>query len=242
MAKWFASWFDTPYYHKLYKNRDFGEAKNFVEQLVTELNIPIDARVLDLCCGRGRHSVQLNDLGFDVLGMDLSGQSIAFAKQFENKNLEFKEGDMRQEYAIGEFDVIFNLFTSFGYFDQLEENLQVLNAIRSYMKPNGVLLIDFLNASKIEQNLPVTEEISSEGINFKIKKSIENGFILKKISFTDAGRNFEFEEKVSAFKLTDFEKMLDQTGFKIEGAYGEYDLSQFSEHASSRLILKAELK
>src|SRR6478736_3856513 len=73
---WFASWFDTPYYHILYKDRDEEEAEFFMDNLVHYLNLPEEAKILDLACGKGRHAFHLIQLGFDVTGADLSVNSI----------------------------------------------------------------------------------------------------------------------------------------------------------------------
>ncbi|MEN8885269.1 MAG: methyltransferase domain-containing protein, partial [Winogradskyella sp.] len=77
--QWFASWFDTPYYHILYKDRDYSEAQVFMDNLTNYLNIPNGGKILDLACGKGRHSVYLNKLGYNVTGVDLSEKSITHA-------------------------------------------------------------------------------------------------------------------------------------------------------------------
>ena len=68
--KWFQSWFDTSYYHTLYKHRDDKEAQMFMKNLVRHLEIDSDQHILDLACGKGRHSIFLNQLGFNVTGVD----------------------------------------------------------------------------------------------------------------------------------------------------------------------------
>ena len=78
--QWYASWFDTPYYHILYKDRDYTEAQGFMDNLTNYLNIPEGGKILDLACGKGRHSVYLNSLGYDVTGVDLSEKSINHTK------------------------------------------------------------------------------------------------------------------------------------------------------------------
>ena len=82
---WFKAWFNTPYYHTLYKNRDNSEAKAFIENMIDYLHLEKGAKVMDLACGKGRHSITLNENGLDVVGLDLSDESIAYAKQFENE-------------------------------------------------------------------------------------------------------------------------------------------------------------
>ncbi|MBC7524978.1 MAG: methyltransferase domain-containing protein, partial [Flavobacterium sp.] len=113
---WYASWFDSPYYHILYKDRNYREAQIFMDNLTRYLNLPEKAKVLDLACGKGRHSIYLNQLGFEVTGVDLSENSILEAKKNENESLHFNVHDMRNPFHQ-KFDAIFNLFTSFGYFE-----------------------------------------------------------------------------------------------------------------------------
>ena len=115
---WFASWFDTPYYHILYKERDDHEAEFFMNSLTSFLKLPKKAEILDLACGKGRHAIYLNELGYDVTGIDLSAASIEFAKKFETDKLHFAIHDMSISYPK-KFDAVFNLFTSFGYFENV---------------------------------------------------------------------------------------------------------------------------
>ena len=112
---WFEEWFDSPYYHLLYCNRSAEEAESFIKKLTQKLDLRKGAKVLDVACGKGRHSRTLASLGYDVTGIDLSANSIAFAKNFENAHLKFEVFDMRKTYAAQKFDYVFNLFSSFGY-------------------------------------------------------------------------------------------------------------------------------
>ena len=86
---WYASWFDTPFYHILYQDRDEKEAALLINHLLTHLELSPPAKILDLACGKGRHSRYLNHLGYDVVGLDLSQQSIDYAKQYENDSLHY---------------------------------------------------------------------------------------------------------------------------------------------------------
>ena len=74
---WFANWFDSSYYHILYKNRDEKEAELFIDNLVQHLQIPQGSTLIDIACGKGRHATYFNSLGLDVIGIDLSPNSIA---------------------------------------------------------------------------------------------------------------------------------------------------------------------
>ena len=195
---WYASWFNTPFYHILYKDRNYSEAENFMYNLTNYLNIPENGKILDLACGKGRHSIYLNKIGFNVTGVDLSKNSIAYAKQFENDTLKFNVHDMCKPYHE-QFDAVFNLFTSFGYFENEEDNLNTIKAIKANLNKVGFGVIDFLNSDYVINNL-VTEDIKTiEGIEFHQKRYVKDGYIVKNISFSAEGKDFKFQERVRAF-------------------------------------------
>lgn len=237
---WFASWFDSPYYHILYKNRDLTEAKFFLDNLIRFLDLPKGSKILDLACGKGRHAIQFNSNGFDVTGADLSPQSIAHANQFKNDSLRFEIHDMREVLRPNAFHVVANLFTSFGYFEDRADNEKVIDSVSQMLQPNGLFVFDFLNPDFVIKRL-VTEEVKEiEDITFKISKQVINGQIIKSIDFTDNDKTYHFEEKVWAIDYSTFEEMFTKHRLKIKHAFGEYDLSEFDKENSSRLILIAE--
>lgn len=234
--KWFENWFDTPFYHILYKNRNDVEAHFFIDNLIDYLQIPTSKSVLDLACGKGRHSIYLNQKGLNVTGLDLSVQSIAFAQQFQNSRLKFAVHDMRVVYPQ-KFDFIFNLFTSFGYFDNDIENQKAISAMQAMLKENGLLLIDFLNVKKTIQNLVLQEEKTIDGIDFKLSRKVENDYIVKQITFKDKGKNYQFQERVKALTLEHFQVFFAEAGLKIKALFGNYALEKFNEDQSDRLIM-----
>lgn len=238
-TEWFENWFDSRYYHILYQNRDHREAQDFIEQLLDYLMLPEGSTVLDLACGKGRHAKFLYEHGLSVTGIDLSVNSIEEAKKMENDDLSFEVGDMRNFSLKRQFDVVFNLFTSFGYFESKSENKQVLRRIGKHLKPGGRLVIDFLNVDFVEQQLPDVVNKKLDGITFNIEKDIEEGTIVKRIRFNDSGRDYEFFERVQALSLTDFKEMLTETGFEIIDTFGDYNLNPFREDTSERLIIIA---
>ena len=233
---WFASWFDTPYYHILYKERNFREAQVFMDNLTHYLNLPEKAKVLDLACGKGRHSIYLNQLGYDVVGADLSENSIAEAAKNSNETLHFVVHDKREPYDE-KFDAIFNLFTSFGYFDNEEDDIKTLQAIKESLSEYGFAVIDFMNAHQVLANLIPEETKKVDGITFYIKRYALDGFIFKEIDFEDQGQKYHFTEKVRAFTLEDFQRMMDQTGIYLLDTFGDYKLKKFHKNTSERLIM-----
>lgn len=234
--KWYASWFDSPFYHTLYKDRDYNEAETFMYNLTNYLNIPEGGDILDLACGKGRHSIYLNSIGYDVTGVDLSENSIAYAKQFENDTLHFEVHDMCKPYNK-QFDAVFNLFTSFGYFDEDIDNLNTIKAIHSDLNESGFGVIDFMNSEFVIDHLVAEDTKTVNGIDFLQKRRVENGYIIKDISFTFEDKNYEFQERVRAFTLADFEALFEQAGVYLLDVFGDYKLNKFHRKSSERLIL-----
>jgi SAM-dependent methyltransferase len=237
--EWFSDWFDTSYYHILYKNRDEKEAKFFIENLCNFLAIKPNSSLLDLACGKGRHSVTLNELGHKVLGVDLSQNSISIAKQQERRGLHFEVHDMRKIIPGLSFDVIFNLFTSFGYFDSSVENKKVIFSVANMLYEKGIFVIDFLNADKVVANLVSEEEKVIDGIQFILKRIVEGEHIYKKITVIDKNETKNYLERVQLLRLGDFEKLL-APEFKILHTFGNFDLQKFDPASSDRLIIIAE--
>ncbi len=232
---WFTSWFDTPFYHILYKDRDDTEARIFMKNITSFLQLESKTHILDLACGKGRHSVFLNSLGYKVTGADLSENNISFAKTFANERLNFAEHDMRSP-IVHKYDAIFNLFTSFGYFEDDEEDIKVLENIKKGLKENGVAVIDFLNVFDVKKNLVANEVKSIEGIDFLIHRKIENGFIIKEITFTIDRKNHSYFERVKYLDAEKFTSYFKKAGLKINHIFGNYSLSDFDKETSNRLI------
>ncbi|MGM5631073.1 methyltransferase domain-containing protein [Apibacter raozihei] len=234
---WFAEWFNTPYYHILYKNRDDREAQEFISYLLKYLSISTDKKILDLACGKGRHSIFLNKLGYDVTGVDLASQSIKEAKLFENDRLKFHVGDMRNPNFPNSFSVVFNLFTSFGYFSDEEDNYRVYKSVYEQIRENGIFVMDFMNASLVENDLIPKEDKIVDGITFHLERKVENDFVIKDITFSDQGKDYHYQERVKGFKLNYFKKLGEKVGFTLTDVFGDYQLNEFNESKSPRLIL-----
>lgn len=233
---WYASWFDTPFYHILYQDRDEKEAAFLINHLLNHLDLSPPAKILDLACGKGRHSRYLNNLGYDVTGIDLSQQSITYAKQYENELLHFEVHDKLIPYPK-KFDAVFNLFTSFGYFEDPNDNIRVIKNIKASLNPNGHGVIDFMNAYK-EKNALVAEEVKTvDGITFHLNRYLKDKVIFKDIRFNFAGDDYHFTERVSALELDDFKRYFAQAGVELIDVFGNFALDPFNPETSNRLIL-----
>lgn len=235
--EWFEEWFDSKYYHILYKSRDDEEAQSFIDFLLKEIGLKNDAKILDLACGKGRHSLYFSQLGYTVTGVDLAANSIEIANKDANEKLHFEVRDMREPFAEDEFDLVANLFTSFGYFDDVKDNLKVLNSIETMMKEDGHFVIDFMNAEKVIKNLVKKEEKEIDGVLFKITRKVENGYIIKDITIIDKDVNLSFQEKVQALTIDNFKELIAKTDLVVDAFYGSYDLSIFDADTSDRLVI-----
>ncbi|MFN5910278.1 MAG: class I SAM-dependent methyltransferase [Bacteroidota bacterium] len=238
--EWFAEWFDTPYYHILYRDRDEAEAKRFILNLLNFLKLPKHSKVLDLGCGKGRHCMTLHEQGYSVTGADLSPKSISRAKKDYPEEIQFIVHDMRKVIPSRSFTAVFNLFTSFGYFDSQEDNLRVLRSIHSMLEVNGFLIIDFMNAKKVIQKLVPSEEKEVEGITFRITRRYDGTHIYKNIVFETDGQHLDFTERVQGLQLEDFKQLLADSDFSILRTFGDFDLNDFDASVSDRLILIAQ--
>lgn len=235
--EWFETWFDSKYYHILYKNRDDNEAQRFIDALLEETGLEKGASVLDLACGKGRHSSYLASLGYMVKGVDLSPNSIEIANQNTQDNLSFEVKDMREAFIEDEYDLVANLFTSFGYFDDISDNLKVLNSIETMMNEDGYFVIDFMNVEKVLRTLVAEEEKEIDGISFKINRALKDGYIVKDIHIIDGNHTFDFQEKVQALTIDNFKELISKTDLIVDGFYGDYKLSTFDADTSDRMII-----
>jgi len=234
--KSYNNWFDSKFYHILYESRDNKEAKKFIKNIIYYFDLDKNALILDAACGKGRHSIQLEKFGYNVLGIDLAKNSIAEAKKNENLNLKFKVHDMSVPLQK-KFDLLLNLFTSFGY-NSKENDIKTLKAFHKNLKNSGFGVLDFLNIEKIKKDLVLSETIKKKNILFHIKRSInKKNQLVKEISFFYENMKFDFVEYVNALNLIDFKKYFDQTHLTIIKIFGDYDLNEFDPIKSPRLII-----
>ena len=234
---WFSKWFDSSFYHQLYANRDENEAKAFIDELLLELQPVEAASMLDLGCGSGRHARYLASNGFNVTGIDLASSSIRTAKQSKMENLQFYRHDMRVPFGNDRYDFVFNFFTSFGYFKEDRENLQIVRNIFNSLKPGGMVVFDYMNAAYASSRLIASEQKEIDGISYDITRWEDETNIYKKIQ---VGNLHEFTEQVQKFTIFDFDCMFRKAGLQLQKVYGDYELGEYDRETSPRLILLAK--
>jgi SAM-dependent methyltransferase len=240
--QWFKDWFNSPYYHQLYAGRNYEEAASFIDKLLLHLNPGSGSTMLDIACGKGRHAIHLAGKGYDVTGIDLSKDSIEEASLSETENLHFYQHDMRLPFWINYFDYAFNFFTSFGYFQSVRENYNVVETIHKALKPGGKLVMDFMNVPYFSQKLIPWSRVDTGTVQFNIERYQTELAFFKTIYIWDKinNTNQQFREELLKFQLPDFEKMFSHFGLEIKEVFGDYLLQPFDPEHSPRLILIAE--
>lgn len=239
---WFLEWFNSPYYHLLYFERDEKEAASFIVRLVDHLQIKPAALIVDIACGKGRHAKLLSENGFDVTGIDISRDSIEFAKRFENDHLHFFQHDMRLPFWINYFDYAFNFFSSFGYFRTEREHYNAIRSISQALKKNGILVLDYLGVHYAEDHLLHKSEKEINGVTFYITKWFDETHFYKKIVIEDEKKEapLEFTEKIAKFSLGDFNDMFAFHGLQMQEVYGDYEFNSYDVRKSPRLLMIAK--
>ena len=227
-------WFDSHYYHILYKHRDYSEARNFIDNIVEYLDLKKGSKILDLACGIGRHSIYLDEIGFKVVGTDKSPNNIKRAKASQNQSLSFLQMEMIDN-TNHKYDGIFNLFTSFGYVNH-DYNLKTIKNIERQLKDNGTIIIDFMNTLFVKNNLVIEETKVIDDLSFKIKRRSDGKHIYKEIKFNDK-KDYFFQEKVMDLSLNDFVNYLIKYNLKVIKTFGDYNLNEFDIKNSERLIM-----
>ena len=227
-------WFDSDYYHILYKHRDYSEARNFIDNIVEYLDLKKGSKILDLACGIGRHSIYLEKIGFDVTGTDKSTNNIKKAKKSQNDKLKFIQMEMIND-TNRKYDGIFNLFTSFGYVNH-DYNLETIKNIERQLKDDGTVIVDFMNTLFVKNNLVIEETKVIDDLSFKIKRKSDGKHIYKEIKFNDQ-KDYFFQEKVMDLSLNDFKNYLKRHNLKIIKTFGDYNLNEFDIENSERLVM-----
>lgn len=216
--------------------------------IIDRLGIESGARVLDLCCGFGRHTLELAKKGFDMVGLDLSMVMLKKAladAQANNQAIKFIHGDMRKLTFKAIFDAIYNVQTSFGYFDDVS-NFKVLQGIFNALKPGGVFLIETVNPDFLISDLPLRiwwkgrecmllEEIDMDALSGVLK-------VTRSFVFDDQKRApWEQKIQIRLYTAHEMRALLSRAGFKIVELSGDYSLpGAYFGATSPKIIFVAE--
>jgi SAM-dependent methyltransferase len=242
---WYKDWFNSHYYHLLYQHRDEDEALQFINTLIKYLAPLKNSTMVDVACGKGRHSKALADMGFDVTGIDLSAASIEEAKKDEDEQLHFYQHDMRLPFWINYFQYAFNFFTSFGYFKTRREHDNAIRTIAQSLQCGGIFVIDYLNVHYSEERMEKSFTTAIEGVTFHITKWQDEEHFFKQIQVTDEANKAPkhlYTERVAKFSVGDFTEMLAYQDMQVQEVFGDYQLGRYDVRTSPRMIIVAKKK
>ena len=240
-GNWYLDWFNSPYYHQLYFQRNEEEAASFIGNLLQHFQPRVGSKMLDVACGRGRHARVLSAAGYDVTGFDVAPDSVKYAKQFEGENLHFYQHDMRLPFWSNYFDFAFNFFTSFGYFRTEREHYSALRTISRSLKNGSLFLMDYLNVHYAEDHLVHKSQKDFDHVTYYLIKWFDETHFFKRIIIEDDRRStpLEFTERVAKFSLGDFSEMFAYCGLQLKEVFGDYQLGPYDHRNSPRLIMAA---
>lgn len=198
--------------------------------------------MLDVACGKGRHSKTLASYGFSVTGIDISADCIELAKKNESETLDFYVHDMRLPFWGNYYDYAFNFFTSFGYFKTRREHDNAIRTIARSLKTGGTFVIDFLNVHYVEDRLVHNEIKEISGTVYEINRWDDETHFYKKITVSDSSleKNIELTEKVAKYSFGDFTDMLSYQGLQVQEIFGDYQLHPYHISETPRLIIIAK--
>jgi len=239
---WYEEWFNTKEYLEVYKNRDDVEAENLAELILSNIVIKDNAKLLDMAAGAGRHAINFARRGFNVTAVDLSKNLLQVAKQNASAydfQIDFVHSDIRKFEPNDKFDLVLSLFTSIGYFDNDEENLELLRKAYHFLKPRGYFVLDYFNRDYLEKNLVPSSVETINGAEINQYRSIREKRVIKEIEIRKNGATKKYIESVRMFSFDELQIELENTGFKINSTFGDLDGKPFVLETSPRVIIIA---
>lgn len=240
MSEWFEEWFNTDEYLDVYRHRNDVEAKKLVQLILKFVEIQPEAEVLDLACGTGRHSIIFAQKGFNVTAVDLSDKLLCVAKKSAEENkvkIDFIKSDIRNFSVDKKFNVIINLFTSFGYFNDDKENFMLFDIASKYLKKSGYFILDYFNKTYLEQNLVDESKDKFEHCTLIQKRHFENNRVVKDIYINGNGKEKHYVESVRMYSRNELVSGIEKAGLKVKNIFGGFEGEDFDEANSQRIII-----
>jgi SAM-dependent methyltransferase len=247
-------------WYEWFYSKDFMDVVGFASeeqtreevQFVTKaLNCPKDSKILDLCCGYGRHSCLLAESGgFEVTGLDLSDDYLTIAKnRYSARNLTFMKGDMRKIPFENHFDAVINLFTSFGYFESDEENEIVIQQVSKALRVEGLFLMDYENKFYFVYNDVFQKESDRQKVGDDAFYLLESGYDavnereVFKATFIEQGKvKRSSGYNIRLYSYPELSKMLFRNGFEILKVWGDFQGSPYSVKSRRLITLSKKIQ
>lgn len=228
----------------------FDEERNLweVERIVETLNLPQDSKILDLCCGYGRHSIPLAERGYDMTGLDLSKAFLKKAKRDakeRNVKIRWSRGDMREIPFEDEFDAVINIFTSFGFFEKEEEDFKVLKKVNRCLKQGGKFLLDTINREYVIRNFQARDWDMIDKNTFVLderKLDLNKNRIYTKNMFLSKSGGEERSFSVRLYTLSEMTGMLRKANLEVRNVFGSFNQTEYTIDSERMIILAKAIR
>lgn len=231
-------------YREVYSHRDPEAARREVDWL---LSLGLEGRLLDLCCGFGRHSVALARAGRTVFGLDLSADLLGGARELESAELlagRLMRGDARQlPFLEASFGGVLNLFSSFGYFGDSGDEA-VACEIARVLVPGGLAVFDLMNPERIRSRLVPESEKEQNGIRILERRSLEEGGrrVVKEVRLElPGGRSRAWREDVRLYEPAEIRALLARVSLEPIRSFGGFSDTPFGPDAERQLVVARRL-
>ena len=237
-SNWYENWFGNEYL-TVYSHRDEEEARQLVQLILNSVSLDNNSKIIDLCCGQGRHAHLFAQEGFEVYGFDLSRKLLQVAK-YKNENSEntfFVQADMRYLPVVHSFDLLLNLFTSFGYFQSDKENLAVFEQFHQALKKGGFFVFDYFNSPYLKEHLVRYHREQIGELMVEQERYIEDSRVEKIIRLNRDGKESTFYESVKMYKPEQILKMMEETGLNVGYIFGDYSGSSLTENSERMIVI-----
>jgi SAM-dependent methyltransferase len=227
-------------YLELYRHRSPEQGRAQVAQMLTAGLLPRQGRVLDLCCGAGRHLLPMREAGLQAVGLDLSQTLLAAGGL---SGVAVRANAIRIPFADGAFDVVTNLFSSFGYFPDDASHHAVLSEVARVLAPGGRLIIDHMNAEVTIRDLQPESHETREGLSLHQRRhyDADSKRVVKRVEYQAVGvEPRHWHESVRLFAPEELDTFLTQAGFQVTARYADLDGSPFVPSSSPRQVVVAK--
>jgi SAM-dependent methyltransferase len=196
-----------------------------------------------LCCGVGRHSIELARRGFHVTGVDITARYLDEARRQAKRakvNVDFIRSDMRRFRRNKSFDVVLNFFTSFGFFKNQNDDRRVIQNIYSSLKKGGVFLMELMGKEILARIYQKRDWIERDGlIILEEREPLENwSYIKARWILIKRGHKKEYTVKLRLYSAVELTTLLKAAGFRKLDVYGVFTGVPY-DHTAKRLVVRA---
>ncbi len=241
---WFSDeWFWETYGPLMFDPQRMAETPSEVDAIIKMTGLDGKARLMDCCCGMGRHTIELASRGHEMTGIDLSrgylNKAVALARD-NDLSVDWQHMNVMDLDRNSEFDGIINMFTSFGYFDDPDDDLAMLKKLHRALKPDGFLFMEMWGKEVLARDFEERVWFEREGVTILLEYGIDLNWteLRNRWLFYRNGKMTEYTFSHRIFSAAEMARLLGEAGFAMVDIYGGFD-GRIYDHQAERLILVA---